>query len=203
MGLGLPTGGGGDFIPYLKYNAKAGRWYSKNDGGDEFEVTQMTAVFDMAGIKTGLLQFVAGQAPDFVFDSSVGDSDAIMPDGGRHKRGFQILVFAEKSFVGVREFAATAAIVNTAMNALYDAWEAAPESAAGKCPVVSCVAVNPVESKHGINYGPDLQIVGWADKPGAFEPAPQQAAPQQAAPAAPAVPPPAQPAAQQSSATEF
>ena len=36
---------------FVSYNAKAGRWYTKRDGKDEpqFEVTDMTAVFDMPG----------------------------------------------------------------------------------------------------------------------------------------------------------
>ena len=63
MGLGLPSGGSGDFVLYIKYNAKAGRWYSKYDEEGDKEVSDMTAVFDLANIKTGQIKFAAGQAP--------------------------------------------------------------------------------------------------------------------------------------------
>jgi hypothetical protein len=51
------------------------------------------------------------------------------------------------------------------MNALYDAYVAAPESKTGKLPVVKCVGVHPITGKHGTNYQPQLEIVGWADRP--------------------------------------
>ncbi len=169
-GLGLPVSGDGNFIKYIKFNAKSGRWYTKNDAGDEFEVSQMTAVFDMPNIKTGVMKFAAGMAPDYIFDTKIGTGDAQAPEGvSGYKRGFRILVFAEKAFNGVREFAATAGIVNDAMNALWDAYDAAPEKAQGQVPIVSCTAITPVESKHGTNYAPTLSIVGWAARPGALD----------------------------------
>jgi hypothetical protein len=200
MGLGLPKAGdGGDFITYVKYNAKAGRWYTKPEaGGDEYEVQQVTAVVDIENIKTGLMKFMAGSAPEYHFDSSVGAQDAEVPDGGaKFKRGFQVLMYAEKSWQGVREFSATAGVVNESMNKLYDAWESAPEKAQGQLPVVSCTGVAPVESKHGTNYQPILQIVGWTDRPAALQAnaAPQAAQPAPAAAPQAAVPPPAPPAA--------
>ncbi|MCP4700702.1 MAG: hypothetical protein GY862_28185 [Gammaproteobacteria bacterium] len=175
-GLGLPTGGDGNFVPYLKYNAKAGRWYTKDDEGAEFEVSQITAVFDFTGIKTGLMMFATGQAPDYVFDSAVGANDAVQPAGGLHKRGFQLLVFAEKSFNGVRELSSTAGVVNKVMNELYGAYDVAPEKAQGQLPVVTCNGVTPVESKHGTNYAPNLAIVGWTVRPAAFDEAPADTA---------------------------
>ena len=66
MSLGLPQGGDGDFIPYLKYNAKAGRWYSKVENNGEFEekeIEGLTAIFDLANIRTGYMKFAAGEAP--------------------------------------------------------------------------------------------------------------------------------------------
>ena len=49
MGFMTAPSGGGDFKVFVSYNAKAGRWYTKQDGKDEpqFEVADMTAVFDM------------------------------------------------------------------------------------------------------------------------------------------------------------
>ena len=72
MGFMTAPSGGGDFKVFVSYNAKAGRWYTKRDGKDEpqFEVTDMTAVFDMQGLKTGWFKFSAGIAPEKVMDPS-------------------------------------------------------------------------------------------------------------------------------------
>ena len=123
MGLGLPSGGGGDFITYLKFNAKAGRWYTKNDAGDEYEVKPgFSAIFDLENIRTGYMKFAAGMAPDFVYDSTAGAMDADQPDDG-YKRGFTVHVFSPKALGGVREISSTAGVFNNAMNALYSDYE--------------------------------------------------------------------------------
>lgn len=176
MGLGLPTGGSGDFVPFCKYNAKAGRWYSKDDAGDEFEVEKFKAYFDFANIKTGLFKFAAGQAPQQVLDSAAGSGDAVAPDGdSTFKRGFQLNVFSPK-LGGVREFSSTAGVVNGPMNILYDEW-LADES--GNTPMVECKKVNAIEGKHGTNFEPELKITKWGKRPVEFDatPEPKQAAP--------------------------
>ena len=189
-GLGLPTGGGGDFVPYCKYNAKAGRWYTKNDAGEEFEVQNFKAYFDFPNIKTGLFKFAAGEAPEQRFDSAVGTGDAA--DGGdpKFKRGFQLNVFNPKALGGVREFSSTAGAVNGQMNMLYGAYAEAPEAKEGKIPMVECTGVTPVESKHGINYEPQLKIVKWGARPDDFD---AVGGAEEAAPAPAQTPPPAAP----------
>ena len=202
MGFMNVTPSDGDFKVYVGFNAKAGRWYTKRDGKDEplFEVTDMTAVFDMPGLQTGWFKFSAGVAPEKVMDPSFTASAA--NPGQDFKRGFQIDLYSEKNLLGLREFSSTAGIVIEAMNALYDAWTAAPETAAGQLPVVRCVGVTPVGNKHGTNYQPKFEIIGWTDRPaalgegGAAAPVPVAPAPAAPAPVAPAahLPPPAAPA---------
>jgi hypothetical protein len=168
MGFMTIPSAGGDFKVFISFNAKAGRWYTKRDGQDEpqFEVADMTAVFDMPGLKTGWFKFAAGVAPEKVMDSSF-TATAGNP-GQDFKRGFVLDLFSEKNLLGVREFSSTASIVIDAMNSLYDAWTSAPEAALGKLPVVRCVGVTPVTNKHGTNYQPQFEIVGWTDRPTAF-----------------------------------
>jgi hypothetical protein len=182
-----PAGGDGNFTVYVKYNAKAGRWYTKEDKQDgvEFEVTNMTAVFDIANIRTGWFLFAAGVAPAKTFDPSLAEAAAKPGDG--FKRGFELLAFSDKNLGGKREFSSTAGAVIESMNALYDAYVAAPESKAGKLPIVKCVGVHPITGKHGTNYQPQLEIVGWADRPAELGGAtsPQSPAPQAAAAPAP------------------
>ncbi len=189
MGFMSAPSGGGDFVTYVKYNAKAGRFYTKPDGGgDEYEVTDFTAIFDMENLQTGWFLFAAGQAPSKVMDPSLTQMTANPGEG--YKRGFQLNLYSDKNLNGLREFSSTAGVVIEAMNTLYDQWEANKGANAGKLPVVKSIGVTPITGKHGTSYRPDLQIVAWADRPS------QLAAPT-AAPAAPApapatsAPPPA------------
>ncbi|MFA7441678.1 MAG: hypothetical protein WCZ66_12050 [Sphingomonadaceae bacterium] len=187
------SGGEGGFKVYVKYNAKAGRWYTKKDEKDapEFEVTNMTAIFDMDNIKTGWFLFAAGTAPAKTFDPSL--TEAAPKPGDGFKRGFEIDLFSEKNLLGVREFASTAGVVIEAMNALHDHWLSDKASHPGKLPVVKCVGVIPVTGAHGTNYQPQLEIVSWADRPaelnGAAKPASAPAEESKAPPAH--TPPPA------------
>jgi hypothetical protein len=182
-----PAGGDGNFTVYVKYNAKAGRWYTKEDKPEssEYEVTNMTAVFDIANIRTGWFLFAAGVAPAKTYDPSL--SEAAPKPGDGFKRGFELEVFSEKNLGGKREFSSTAGTVIESMNALYDGYMAAPESKAGKLPVVKCVGVHAITGKHGTNYQPQLEIVGWADRPSELgaAPAASPAAPTPAAAPAP------------------
>lgn len=192
-----PAGGDGNFKVFVKYNAKAGRWYTKEDKQDapEYEVTNLTAIFDIDNIKTGWFLFAPGVAPAKTYDPSL--TEAAPKPGDGFKRGFEIDLFSEKNLGGVREFASTAGAVIESMNTLYDEWEAGKGANPDKLPVVKCTGVTPVTSKHGTNYQPVFGIVAWADRPvelsGAKVAAPSTpAAPPTKAPAQHAAPPPAQ-----------
>lgn len=163
-----PSSDGGDFKIFLSYNAKAGRWYTKEDKpeAEQYEVTNMTAMFDFENIRTGWFLFAAGVAPVKNFDPSLTQVAAKPGEG--FKRGFEIDVLSEKNFGGMREFSSTAGIVIESMNTLYDLWEAGKGANPGKVPVVKCVSVKPITNKHGTNYQPVFDIVQWADRPSEF-----------------------------------
>ena len=154
----------GDFTPYIKFNAKAGRWYTKTDSGEEVEVSNMTAIFDLANIKTGWINFVEGAAPDVVYDNG---STAKQPSP-QHKRGFAVNAFSAKELGGLREFSSTSNSAIIAIKELYEEFEAAPESRKGLVPVVKCENVLPVKSKFGTNYQPVLTISKWVPRPPAM-----------------------------------
>ena len=159
------SSGGGDFIPYIKYNAKAGRFYTKRDEPDaeEFEVTDMTAIFDLDNLQTGWFFFAAGQAPSKVMDPSLSEMSPSPGDG--YKRGFQLNLYSEKNLLGAREFSSTAGSVIDAMNDLHTAWEADKSANPNKLPVVKSTGVVPITNKHGTNYKPKFEIVSWTDRP--------------------------------------
>jgi len=187
-----PSGGEGNFKVFVKYNAKAGRWYTKKDEKDapEFEVTNMTAVFDMENLRTGWFLFAAGTAPVKQYNP---DMMTWSPSpGGDFKKGFELDLFSEKNLLGVREFASTAGVVIEAMNELYDAWEAGRGKNPGKLPVVKCAGVQAVVGSHGTNYKPALEIVSWVDRPAELGAATAKAAdPEPEKKAAEHAPPPA------------
>jgi hypothetical protein len=156
---------GGSFTTYVKYNAKAGRFYTKKDEPDseEFEVKEMTAIFDMDNIQTGWFLFAPGVAPVKNMDPSL--SQPAPNPGEGFKRGFQLHLYSEKNLLGLREFSSTAGAVIDAMNDLHTDWEAGAGANPGKVPVVKCVAVHPVTNKHGTNYKPQFKIIKWVDRP--------------------------------------
>lgn len=157
-----------DFTPYMKYNAKAGRWYTKTDAGDEVEVRNMTAIFDLENIKTGWILFVEGGAPDHVWDSNGSMAPAPTP---KHKRGFSVNAFSPKELGGLRELSSTSNAAIIAIKELYNAWENAPEAKRGLVPVVTSSPddIVPVKSKQGTNYQPVLKISRWVPRPDALK----------------------------------
>jgi hypothetical protein len=159
------TNDGEDFKVYVAFNAKAGRWYTKEDKPEAelFEVKDMTAVFDFASLKTGWFLFAPGVAPVKQLEPSLNSCTPRPSDG--FKKGFQLNLFSNKNLLGVREFASTAGAVIDSMNELYDLYIAAPEAKEGKLPVVKCMDVKPIVGKHGTNYSPILQIISWVDRP--------------------------------------
>lgn len=184
-----PATGEGGFTTYVKYNAKAGRWYTKKDEKDapEFEVTNMTAIFDLENIRTGWFMFATGVAPSKTFDPSLAEAAPKPGDG--FKRGFELNAYSEANLLGLRDFSSTAGVVIEAMNALHTDWEVAKAQNPGKLPVVKCAGVLPIVGSHGINYQPQLEIVAWADRPAEMA----SSAASTAAPAANAPPPAAKP----------
>jgi hypothetical protein len=152
----------GNYDPYVKYNAKAGRWYVKGDNG-EVEVQNPVFVPDFANIKTGWLYFAEGQAPSKVFDAQVGL--AAEKPSPNHKRGFQLRLFSKNSFGGVVELASSSMHLCASIQELYEAYDAAAESKAGKLPVVKFTGSTPMKDKMGTNYKPNFVIEKWVDRP--------------------------------------
>lgn len=164
MPLNLEPRSSADFIPYLKFNGKAGRWYTRTDTGEEKEVTQLTAIFDLATIKTGWIQFAEGMAPDAVWDNGPLQG-APSP---QHKRGFAVNVFSPKLLGGLREFSSTSNGAIIAMKELYADYERQITGLSGgqpTVPVVTCESVQAIKSKFGTNYQPVLKITKWVPKP--------------------------------------
>lgn len=207
MALGIQTGGGGgDFLPVLKYNAKAGRLFRVDrtyDGSgwvtnEEDITTTGMFVADLDNIQTGWMLFAAGVAPD-IRTVPLGQSPGERPSD-KHKMGFKLHVKLGKAVGGdVREFTSSAVAVINAMNVLHDAYLAGKDG--DKLPVVKIAKVVAEKSEHGTNYAPVFEIVQWVARPEGLGPIPVASAPSVAPSSTPPgtgsrqVPPPAPKAA--------
>jgi len=188
---GVSEGDGGDFVPYIKYDARAGRWYNRVEGQDDLdEITNPVAIWDLATAEGGWIAYLEGMGPDYQMDMNGQPSPR---PSDKHKRGFKLRMFSDKNLGGLREFSSTAKTVVTAVNTIFEAYAAAPEKAAGKLPVVACTGVLKKTVGRADVYEPQLSIVDWADRPEAFgaETGPVAPTPAPAAPeASGSVPPP-------------
>lgn len=178
MPLNLATNHG-DFVPFIKYDARAGRWFVREEGKEQdTEVRDPELTFDFANIKTGWIAFAEGQGPQKVFDPSLTEA-APKPEGSsKWKRGFEVVVHGRPP-IGKREFCSTAGVAIEAIQGIYAIYEAQAAANAGKLPVFRYTGVNPVSGQKSTNYAPVFELVGWVDAATIAAPAParRQSAP--------------------------
>jgi hypothetical protein len=163
--MGLNIGGSGIIKPYVKYNAKADKWFVRSPEGGDQEIARPTFLLDLKNVRTGWLRFREGQAPERVIDPSL-DRSAPSP-AEDFKRGFVVTAFSPKFFGGLVEFSSGSIHLSNSMRDLYASFEeqsAKPENS-GKVPVVACTGSEPMKDKYGTNYRPRLEIVKWVDRP--------------------------------------
>jgi hypothetical protein len=159
----LQIGGSGTGKPFVKFNAKADKWFVRGTAGEDAEIPRPSCVMDFDNIATGWLQFREGQAPERVMDPS-HDQPAPMPGEG-FKRGFVVMTFSPKFFGGAAEFASTSIHISNAIKDVYAQYEAERADRRGELPVVSCTGSEAIKDRHGINYRPVFKIVQWVERP--------------------------------------
>lgn len=160
----------GDFTPYLKYNAKAGRFYAKPENGDEVEITNPALAIDMANIKTGWIFYPEGAGPEKVWDPSPETTATKPPGPKKFKRGFEVQVIGNamipgtQQLIGLREFSSTASNVITSILRMHAEYEAGLTANPGKVPVYVCKSVKPITGSYGVNYEPIFTLVQWVER---------------------------------------
>ena len=168
----VSTNTGGDFVPIVKYDARAGRLFrvdKDETGSNPVDITRaFRAVFDFEQVEVGWILFSAGGAPDFrMVPFGQPLPERLTAD---YKQGVRLRIKLSPACGGdVRELAGTSAAFLRGINALHDDWTAQAKLNAGKLPIVSLEDTLPVESgagaKRSTNYQPVLRIVGWAPRP--------------------------------------
>lgn len=164
----LSIGASGTIRPYVKYNAKADKWFVRAEGGGDQEISRPTFLLDLANIRTGWLRFMEGQAPERVIDPALNRT-APNPGEG-FKRGFVVMAYSPKFFGGAVEMASASIHVSNAIRDVYALFEeqAGQAENRGKVPVVACTGADAMKDKYGTNYRPKLELVRWADRPADF-----------------------------------
>jgi hypothetical protein len=158
----LNIGATGSIRPYVKFNAKADKWFAKGEAGD-VEIARPTFIADLDNIATGWLRFLEGQAPERVMDPAL-DRPAPSPGDG-FKRGFVLAVYSQKFFGGVVELSSASIHMGNAIRQVYSDFEAQRGSHPGQVPVIACTGSEPMKDRYGTNYRPKLEIVKWVDRP--------------------------------------
>jgi hypothetical protein len=195
LGFNLETRSGGDILPIVKWDAKAGDFikqdrYQAADGTwqkDEQELgLPLQVAMDLGSIEIGWLSFAAG-APDFQMVKA-GEPLPAQPSPD-HKQAFRVRIASND--LGLREFSHSAKTVLRAMDTLYSQYEAEAPANPGKVPVVTISGTDRVKvnSPNGeLTFkAPVWSITQWIDRPAMMDGG--ATAPSQPAPAAVSQPP--------------
>ena len=176
--FGMNVSSGGDFLPIVKYDARAGRMFRVDRDPISGEKTQVDITgpdlrfaIDFGGLQVGYVQFTAnGPVRAMV---PYGKPLPVQPqdkdEAGKlvSKPGFYVLI-AGKGVGGIREWCSNAAILLGALDELYQVYEQSPEARQGKIPLISVPRTIPVKSGRGAqsstNYKPEFAIDGWVDR---------------------------------------
>jgi len=197
IGVSYEAAAGGDIIPIVKYDAKAGRMFRRDRVNGETDVIDITrsfkAVFDFENLETGFIDFNTGGAPSFALAHIDSRAKVTSPPTPGHKPGARMLVKLGKECGGdVRELASTAKAFLRGIDAAHDAYLAGAAANPGKLPVFTLKDTVPITSEGGgnktTNYSPVFELVAWAPRPSdlTYIPrgnAPTTSAPQASAPA--------------------
>ena len=159
----LSIGGSASLKNYVKFNAKADKWFARGADGEEVEVQRPGFVIDLDNIATGWLLFREGQAPERVMDPSI-DQPAPSPGEG-FKRGFVVMTFSPKFFGGAAEFAGTSVHLSNAIKDIYAQYDAERANHRGELPVIACTGSEAMKDRYGTNYRPAFKIAQWVERP--------------------------------------
>jgi hypothetical protein len=179
LGLNYNGGSGGeDIVPFVKYDARAGRFFrndrtqdsSGNYTNTPVDITStFKAVLDLENVEVGYLKFAAGSAPEYLL-VKLGNPMPAKPADAKWKQGARVMMKLHASCGGdIRETSSNAAAFLKGIDELHTLYESQKAANAGKLPIVTLKTTIPVTSgsgdKKSTNYQPVFDIVGWAARP--------------------------------------
>jgi len=177
LGFNYSSGGSADILPFVKYDARAGRFFRRDrteSGGQytnhDVDITNsFKAVMDLENVEVGFMKFGNGAAPEFLL-VKLGDPMPQKPADGTFKQGARFMMKLHSSCGGdVREISGNAASFLKGVDELHTIYEQQKAANAGKLPIVTLKTTIPITSgsgqKKSTNYQPVFDIVGWAPRP--------------------------------------
>lgn len=178
LGLNYSNGGNGEIIPFVKYDARAGRLFrrdrSQDSGGnyisnDEDITNSFKAVVDLENIEVGFAKFGAGAAPEYLL-VTLGYPMPHKPADPGFKQAVRLMMKLHSSCGGdVREVSGNSSAFLKGIDDLHTDYEAGKAANPGKLPVVTLKSTTPITSgtgaKKSTNYQPVFEISGWAPRP--------------------------------------
>jgi hypothetical protein len=173
MAFGKRKGGGGDFLPLLKYDARNGSLYLEarvqTSRGWEKEQTNVGSafkgVFDLANAEVGWIHFPRGAAPETALVPAGHDMGTAPSED--HKQGFRVLVLVDRR---VHEFMSTSGAAWNGLSALHDEYLAELGKHPGELPNVALTKVTEHRYGAGGAFEPEFKIIGWTKRPEEFGP---------------------------------
>lgn len=188
MALGISTESGGgngeyDRMPFIGYNAKAGRVYrhDRENTGDgwvttKHEITmEFQAIMDLENIETGWLNFPSGAAPSFAL-ARIGEPKPARPSP-QHKEGLRVVMKLSQACAdgkpAIRELTGNAKTLVRGFDDLHNQYLAGKDANPGMLPVVKLKKVVEIESEYKVdgkltkqsNFQPVFEIIKWLPRP--------------------------------------
>jgi len=179
FGFSTAPGSSADFVPIVKYDAKAGRMFRiDRDAPEPADITGNFAagnafkcIADFENLEAGWILFVAGTAPDFRL---VKWGTRMPPQPSpNHQNGMRFMLKLSTEHAdnhpAVREIAGTAKAMLRGFGAAYVQYLEEKDKNPNKLPVLVLEKTRPIKSGSGVtsstNYDPVFQIVGWVARP--------------------------------------
>jgi hypothetical protein len=183
LGFSTEPSAGGDFLPIVKYDARAGLWFriDRADSGQGFmpepvDVTRnFRAIFDLENLETGWIAFPSGSAPlsALIGMKALLAKEAAFPasPGETYKHGVRFMLKLAKDIGGdkpVREVMGTSKAFLNGIEALFKDYLKDAPANAGKLPVVVMDGIAMIKTGSGnrvsSNYRPNLRIASWVPR---------------------------------------
>jgi hypothetical protein len=171
-----PMSGPGDFLPIIKYDARAGRMFriDRVDTGNGFvqEAVDITSTFkaicDFENIEVGWMDFAPNRAPSFAL-IPMGSGELPPRPSDIHKHGVRFMLKLAVTCAGdkpIREITGASKAFISSIEAIFVEYQKDAPKNPGKLPVLILEKTTPVKSgsgeKQSTNYHPTFKIIGWA-----------------------------------------
>lgn len=163
----------GDYLPIVKYDARAGRIFRRdrvNGENNDSDITKaFKAVFDFENLETGWIDFDTGGAPSYSV-SRLSSAEKPERPSDKHRPGVRMIVKLHKDCGGdIREISSTAKAFLRGIDDAHNKYLAGLKDNPDKLPVIvlkdTIASTTGEGAKRSTNYVPVFEITGWVKRP--------------------------------------